>query len=414
MDVHEDIHRVIENYLDVDEFRRYLNSAIQGSRSVTFLLQKQKTRWDNFASWYGPWVELSKKSDIMAWSSSARNKIVHEEDLNTHSQARVTLYGDRFSEADDVYTVPPAYSVEMILADALRHYGPADASTPKTLRIQRKWVDVELPAYELVAALKEVYRFLASLISTAHHESGINSCSLNASSRSCIGGILHPSLPCILPGSPVPDALFDLRSGELTHLSFHRVERDDDLAEVGKGRYGERPNFGNDAIEHAYARLALSKQFLEADGYSGPMLAFVNDKEIRLHAVPFPRDRPRELIIAAAVDAMGAWPYTGAVYSSETWIASPRGRGSLVGVAKSQLKPSNTEYFHADPVGGRDEALIVAAVTAEGKSLSLILPFARTVDGIIYGELQQHASDAVLPIFFKPLLVALREKRKES
>ncbi|ROS76080.1 hypothetical protein EDF24_1657 [Curtobacterium sp. PhB130] len=37
--------------MEPNEFRRFLNSAIQNSRGVTFLLQKRKAKWPDFDQW---------------------------------------------------------------------------------------------------------------------------------------------------------------------------------------------------------------------------------------------------------------------------------------------------------------------------------------------------------------------------
>ena len=116
MDVHEDIHRTIEAYLDANEFRRCLNSAIQNARGVTFLLQKRKAKWSEFDAWYGAWQEDAKRNPILAWSVGARNRIVKEEDLRTLSQARISFYGERLQEAEQVMVVPPTVDVDDILA----------------------------------------------------------------------------------------------------------------------------------------------------------------------------------------------------------------------------------------------------------------------------------------------------------
>lgn len=93
MDLHEDIHRAIEHYLDENEFRRWLNSAIQNSRGVTFLLQKQKARWADFDVWYGGWQDEARKNPVLGWGVAARNRIVKEEDLATLSLKRPGFVG---------------------------------------------------------------------------------------------------------------------------------------------------------------------------------------------------------------------------------------------------------------------------------------------------------------------------------
>lgn len=116
MDLHEDIHRASENYLDSNEFRRWLNSAIQNSRGVTFLLQKRKAKWADFEGWYGDWQTAARGNEVLIWGVGARNRIVKEEDLETLSQAVISYYGERLKEAGDVLVVPPTVGVQEIVA----------------------------------------------------------------------------------------------------------------------------------------------------------------------------------------------------------------------------------------------------------------------------------------------------------
>ena len=199
MDVHEDIHRIIESYLDANEFRRNLNSAIQNARGVTFLLQKRKSTWTNFDEWYGGWQAEAKENAILSWSVLARNRIVKEEDLRTLSQARVSFYGERLREAEHVLRVQPDLSVDEMLGIYAGIVSKIPPNKPAWIRVQRRWVDDQLPDYELVAALREVYRGVAKAVELAHTASNVSECTAPRFARACVvqgtGGDLH------LPGT---------------------------------------------------------------------------------------------------------------------------------------------------------------------------------------------------------------------
>lgn len=396
------MHRAIEGYLEPNEFRRFLNSAIQNSRSVTFLVQKRKGKWPDFDHWYGDWQSKARENSVLGWGVTARNRIVKEEDLKTLSEARITLYGERLSAAEDVIVVPPEYTPGDILAvfDQVR-----DGSRTRRglVRVQRRWVDDQLPEYELVAALKEMYRGVAEVVRLAHKASGVDElCGIAPFPRSCVAALIEPELRCIGPGAPVPDGLYDLATGERMGFRYGTIERDENLEKVGLERYGPGPQrHSSDPIEHVPERLEYSKRFLLADGYSGPTLVLSREKELRLLSVSFEDDEPRELKIAASVDMVGAWPFTGAVYSSETWLGVPR--GSLLGVPPEELLDSNDEYFTASVAAGREEALIVVGLASDGRSRVLIQPFGRTKDGLVWGSLTDDATGQFVPRFMSPI-----------
>lgn len=406
MDLHEDIHRAVETYMEPNDFRRSLNSAIQNSRGVSFLVQKRKSKWSDFSTWYDQWQARAKANPIMKWGVSARDKVVHEEDLNTLSTARVTLYGERLSEAEDVFIVPPRFTTEDILASVLSDYDAETATATGTIRVQRSWVDDQLPSLELVSALRELYRGTAILVARAHQASGVSDCAITGFSRNCVTQEIDPALDCLPPGNPIGDAIFDLATGHLLVSHYARLERADNEAEiikVGLQRYGKPPRLSRDPIDHASQRLEMSKRFLEADGFSGPMLILFGDGSPRLHAVVFETGRPREMAIAKSVELEGAWPFVGAVYASEMWLQTAEGRGSLVGKHPDDLLASNTEIFDADPIGGRDEALVVVALSSDGRSRVLTLPFGRTDNGLVYGDLSDDDDGLTVPPFLRPV-----------
>ena len=119
--------------------------------------------------------------------------------------------------------------------------------------------------------------------------------------------------------------------------------------------------------------------------------------------VPFHDNEPRELVIALSVDSEGAWPFEGAVFSSEMWLQVPGGRGALVDVPAEEFLPSNDEFFNVDRAGERAEALTVVGLSSDGRAISLILPFGRTKDGIRYGSLIEEHSLESVPAFLRPI-----------
>lgn len=388
--------------MEPNEFRRFLNSAIQNSRGVTFLVQKRKAKWADFDEWYGAWQAEARDNPILGWGVTARNRIVKEEDLRTLSEVRITKYGERLSEAEDAFVVPPDFTTDDILAVFHQARERDPEARTGVIRVQRRWVDDQLPNYELVAALRELYRGVARVVKLAHEASRVKTCAIEPFPRGCVTGEINEGLRCIEPGAPVPDGLYDLATGERMRFRYGTMERDDDLAKVGIERYGEVPEtHSSDPIEHAAERLQYSKQFLAADGYSGPMLLLSRGSEVRLLAIWFNDDEVRELKIAAGVDTVGAWPFTGAVYSSETWLSVPK--GSLLGVPAEDLMDSNNEYFTTSAAGGREEALIVIGLASGGRSRVLIQPFGRTKEGIVWGPLTDDASGQLVPSFMSPI-----------
>ncbi len=404
MDLHEDIHRAIENYLDENEFRRWLNSAIQNSRGVTFLLQKQKAKWGDFDAWYGEWQERARHNPVLSWGVTARNRIVKEEDLATLSQAVIGVYDTRRRGYQDAFSVPPVTPPEAILASFLKAAAKDGKERHGWIRVSRRWIDDQLPDYELTAALREMYRAVSEVVERAHAASRVTTCAVTPFARECVDSHIDPELDCLGSDSPIPTMLLDMATGKVSGVEFVPIERDEALAEVGRERYGSPPLLNwTDPIEHVVQRMELSKQFLQSDGYAGPMLVLLGGGRRRMFPLPFSDSEPRAAKVAAAVDSVGAWPFDGAVYSSETWLGLPGSQGELLGVPAARLLPSNREFFDSDPRGRRDEALIVVGISADGRSLILYQPFGRVVGGYLFGEMANDDSGTAIPDFLRPV-----------
>jgi hypothetical protein len=159
-----------ETYFSPDRFRQNLNQFLQTSRTVTFIIQKNKGAIPDFDAWYTlnvlePWATDA----VMSWAKDARNVIEKEGDLEMHSTIRVSVLYSYLSEEDMVLEVGRAEllhaSVDQLVKAARRVLPPgiADAAVVK---IQRRWVANTLPDRELIYALTYAYSQLFRVCTT--------------------------------------------------------------------------------------------------------------------------------------------------------------------------------------------------------------------------------------------------------
>ncbi len=77
------------------------NQFLQTSRTVTFLIQKNKNSIPFFDSWYPNTVVNAWSSDaVMTWAKDSRNKIEKQGDINYFSSLIVTLVISYFQRED--------------------------------------------------------------------------------------------------------------------------------------------------------------------------------------------------------------------------------------------------------------------------------------------------------------------------
>lgn len=383
MDVHEDIHRASESYFDAEEFRRFLNSAIQNSRGVSFLLQKRKSQWSNFDDWYSKWQEEARANEIMRWGVQSRNRIVKEEDLRTLSVAEVTYYGPRLREGEDVINVPPSFTVDDMInvyKDLIARDRPAG---PGTIRVSRKWFDDQLPKHELIAALRELYAGIATLIRVAHEQSGIEACELGGFKRPCVDASTSDTPRCF-PLAP-PSASIDVTTGKIYDVAYGIIEMDEAAVQRSVERYGDPIAFDKGAIDDVPARLAVSKMFLEKDGYAGSVLLFYRGNEV-VRGVPLriPANQPRELMFEHAIEMLGATTFDGVMFASEMWVTRLDARTGKPRKRWASGSAKRSEFYDEDPLGGRDEALVVYGLSKDGRARTIAELFRKTPAGYEY------------------------------
>lgn len=156
-----------ETYFQPDLFRQNTNQFLQTARTVTFLIQKNKSDIPDFDRWYGANVGIAWKNDaIMTWAKDARNVIEKEGDLEMLSYLGVKVVFSYVSSEDLVLNLPRQFLLQgdidriaMRVKSELPH-GAADAAV---LCIERRWITTSLPNHELISALTYVYARLYSL-----------------------------------------------------------------------------------------------------------------------------------------------------------------------------------------------------------------------------------------------------------
>lgn len=154
-------------YFEPDLFRLNVNNAIQTSRTVTFLIQKNKRDIRDFDHWYAANVlEPFSADGIMNWLKEARNHIEKEGDLEVNSECSM--------EAIFSYTDPgPRVSLKhdkmffagiKRLSRHMRDVFPTGIYRDSAIAIDRRWVATALPGIELIDALKHGYEKLRFVV----------------------------------------------------------------------------------------------------------------------------------------------------------------------------------------------------------------------------------------------------------
>jgi len=147
-------------YFEPELFRLNLNQFLQTSRTVTFIIQKNKHDIDGYDDWYTKNVIDKWKSDpLMTWAKNSRNIIEKEGDLEMYSDAKATLLFSYIEEQDvEISTKDQLLCIgvkKLIrLAQKKLPSGVLDAAVVKS---ERRWVANTLKEFELLNALTVIY-----------------------------------------------------------------------------------------------------------------------------------------------------------------------------------------------------------------------------------------------------------------
>jgi len=235
-DAHRLWHEAEAAYFDPDAFRLKSQLTIQTLRSITFILQNQKRRIPGFDEWYGTtdrdglWQKRLRDIPLMRWLKEARNKIEKQGDLEAESFVRAEIIASHLDEGPRL-EVPtrlfegPEVLLRRIPAGSVSEHERAHGS----VKIERRWVESDLPEFELLDALATAYGHLSELVADAHRQMGLAPprTENHETGERFDAATLGWRLPCMI-GHDQPRALL-LSLSDGSRISFESERRETDL-----------------------------------------------------------------------------------------------------------------------------------------------------------------------------------------
>ncbi|WDV48180.1 hypothetical protein PV797_10885 [Clostridiaceae bacterium M8S5] len=378
-------HQTLDNYFDPEAFRVNLNATIQALRNLTFALQNEKSEFEDFDNWYNNWQNKMKQDTILKWLNSARVEIVHKQDLEKKSIARVTILG--YEEILKVDIEFPIEIPEYMIAIYLRE---KDYITDEiilmdyALKIERRWVVNDLSDYEILDALAYCYGFMYRLVKDAHSLLGLNieSCSIRDTLHSrvqtnyCALGIPD----CMMMSNNFRTKQLSLKSLETKKIVEHEVYLEEETVKKAVKRYKIKkdniklPSTHDDLKKFGRSLLEMAKNVLAKDGYHRPILFLLSkDNEMILHQLAIPEDKSDKFIIMQEIaNKVKKVEAEGIVLLVESWITSD---------IEAYIKGIPTE-LHTE----KKECLITYIATKKDVNTSFMSIFSRNKLGKIKFE----------------------------
>ncbi len=404
---HDLWHRTAASYPVPEDFVLNLNNLITTLRQVTFMLQNQKAKIEDFESWYEDgWRERMKRDPVMAWLGDARTKIEHVGDLDLESTAMVTVIASWIDGPYAEFAVPAHAGPEEIAEDFVSADVPEQIRREGLLRVERRWVAADLPGHELTDVCAYGYGVVAQILAEAHERLGIE--------MHTFGGETHAARHERLAqrGGPLPCMTMS-REGRIAHvhlakrslIELESVEQElavtEHLARSMRERFESMlvdpgTAFRHSPEDHPFdvaARLSdVARKTLAHDGYHDPTV-FYYDKDNRplgMMKLNFEDQAEKYLAfrsIATEAERCGA---STVIHIGEVWQA------------QVPIAEVSTMIKRAGERPDRTEALCVLVATAAGEERSYNTPFSRDSKGRpVVGETQiEEGPRALNPSFF--------------
>ncbi|MGH7959875.1 MAG: hypothetical protein ACREH8_23065 [Opitutaceae bacterium] len=369
-----------EAYFDPDLFRTNAQSAIQALRSVTWILQKEKAKLSNFDTWYGARQTAMKANPVLRWLVDARNRIEKQGDLETQSTVRTTIYSGWLDSKVVDTKLPPSYTSATLAKTLGKNLGKRGYEDGTVIRIERRWVDSELPDFEILDALVRAYEFLQILVFEAH---GLLSAP--------VAGVctLHDQLASsnfVLPAEMLhPFARhqwLDARAGIPINIDYsQRGSTKAELIEQAAERYEPEPdtpksNRFRDECVYFFSR---GRAILQADGFH--ISTALIDRGAQSQIVQFtPRTRAEKHAYMRDI--------------AEFCLRINANSVMLIGEIWTATFPVGApqKFLHAVDAPERGEALALTALNRAGQCIEITAPFTRMDGKIVFGPDEVHES----------------------
>lgn len=370
-----------QSYFDPDLFRPNVQSAIQALRSVTWILQKEKSKLAGFDAWYGSKQKLMRENPVLRWLVDARNRIEKQGDLETKSTVRTTIYSGWLDLKTHDVEMPPGLSSALLARSLGKKLGNLTTEDGTIIRVERRWVDSELPNHEILEALTHAYGFLQALLFEAHgllSTPPIGLCEFHEKLRSSNfvlpDEMLHPF---------ARHQWLDAKSGEPIEIDYgHWSATRQEVFDSATRQYGNDqdyvPSASSNFREECIRYFARGRKIVATDGYH--ISTAIIEKGIQSQIVQFsPSTRAEKHAymrdIAEFCERIRA---ESIMIIGEIWTATV------------PLKAGAPKFLHAVDAPNRGEALALTGVSRAGECIEVYAPFSRVDEKIVFGPDEVH------------------------
>jgi len=168
-EVHYWWHEMAELYHEPNPFRYRLGAFAQAARSVTLMLQNEKTVFENFDFYEKVWVPGATADPVMQWLKNTRNSGFHQSALAPSSWLQMECFRNPRKSLSDEEDSPIGTRDPFQCTHYYMNMGP---TTDHGHNFTRQWSMDGLGGRELLEVCAYIYDRLDELVTEAHEHLG--------------------------------------------------------------------------------------------------------------------------------------------------------------------------------------------------------------------------------------------------
>ena len=374
------------NYYNPESFRLNLNSCIQALRNFTWILQKSKNYIPGFNEWYEKHQSQMINDNILKWLKNSRNRIVKEGDLILYSKAKIAIVTNWLEPPSIEIEIPPFTKTSDFVKVISRKISIKPSYLEAILRIERKWVDSELPETELLEALAYSFKFLTKILSDAHksllEDKYVQKCSwchvYNGPKN-----YIHESMNSF---NWYRTSWFDLKNNEFVDIQENEIDKNLLSQKKAKERYSnclssiKKFKDAKNLNEEAKYFFEMAKGVLKKDGHhsSIAIIGYPNGSK-KIHSLVFKDKLEKILVIHKLTNTLKSTGAINIILINESWLYSAnKAKYTKKGIESADKKEVLSvsalnikgDEFHYDVNFEKKDNKIVINEDSEGKFIN--------------------------------------------
>lgn len=345
----------------------------------------------HFDNWYSGWQEKMRSDPILRWLVDARNQIEKQGDLVAKSVLRVTSSASSYDATPHEIELPPILTPDEVAEMMRARLKLASPSEAALIKVERRWVETELPDHEILDALVHCFSVLQDLVRDAHSH-------LLERHDTCQFMLNFQTTDYVLPefmlnASDPRIRWIKLQENRVVDMAHDGMQFGRDVVDAAEKHYQPGESIRRDLAkaktfrEECLALFQMGKRILEVDGRHGAFAFMRTEQGMQMSVLGFDDRAEKHIVIRDLAETAKRLKAKSVVLVNEAWLIP--------------VNEFIKKGFAAGPLGQK-EALVLHGLSSTGEFLNCQVAFDREDGNIKFGH--EEVDDKTFPNILAPFL----------